>query len=183
MSYRQDKRTKQQFKDDIFNAHYIQRICIHTFVKELEYRGFFVEYKDTGTDNSGEYVVRPTAEPDYSMYVSSKIGYSEFSLEIKTAPHHNFWTIKLDSINALIYYDAYCLIVSDINTRAKSFDDIGLGKAVWTVFSPETAAKLLLHFPVKSFANIYGGKPSIQIPKSQIENWFILDKFSHHPKE
>lgn len=179
MNYRQDTRTKDQFKADIYQAHLVQKWCVDMFCKELNYRGFSVSYRDTGTDNSGGFVTRPTAEPDFFMVAGKGDKISEFSLELKTAPHHKFWTIKLDSINALIYYNSYCLIVSDINTRANKIEDLGINNAVWTIFSPETAARLLLHFPVKSYANIYGGKPAIQIPFIDMEKWFILDHFSN----
>lgn len=57
MGYREDNRSRKQFKEDIRNGTRIESEIIHMYAEYFEERyGLHVDVKDNGCDNSGKYM-------------------------------------------------------------------------------------------------------------------------------
>jgi hypothetical protein len=175
-----DNRDRETFKKDIARSHSIQQWLIDYWVKEMAANDYHIEYENTGTDNSGRFLEQATNEPDYYISIFDKINKTECkqSVEVKTAPHYKYLNFKVESLEAIVKYNAYTLLFIGVDTKAETKKDLesSLRYASWCFFSPKTAAKIL-SLPSRSVKNFYGGKPCIEIKAIDFDRWFKVKPF------
>ena len=153
-SKRKDKRTWQEFIEDIKKGTLKEENSMYKFTKDMKGRGHIVRFRDNGIDNTGNIIIAGvvTGVADYKISIDGK---SWQKWDIKNNPKTNEkMTFKVKDLHRYVKQNSYMLVCMP---------------DFWTVIGPKFIEGLIEDWPQGNDPRFAAGKPSIKIQKIQWE--------------
>ena len=166
LEFRRDNRTEEKFAEDI--SHYTsgENKWAEIFSTELKERGYQVEYRDNGVDNTGKLITgRVNSNPDFVFIING----IEYKIEIKTSPFKElpvpFLTYKVDALTTCIDQNAH-VVTANPNWFCK--------------FKPDFAKDILDKYDPDIYYKFSPNDLAIRVYKENIEEYKKEGKIKFH---
>lgn len=125
MNYRRDKRTVEQFAQDISECTQVERTLMKEYVDWLNSRQedkSLYSFQNYGVDNSGELIVEDSKVSTKADFILHKKNYPSRRIEIKFCREEKpYFHLKVNQIKSYIKQDVCIVNYMGVNTSNKKF--------------------------------------------------------------
>jgi hypothetical protein len=172
LNRRRDVRSVEQFKHDIKTASLREQMLIKLWQKEMQYRGHIVTYENFGVDNSGEFVEKSDARPDFKVIEDGK----EYLLELKCNPFDHKQTFKLHDLYEYIRYTASMLLFYGVGHNKSTVD---YDTTRWGIISHEAIGRMINDIPARKGDAKWGYKEVVILYPRHYDAYWEEERLTH----
>lgn len=167
LEYRIDNRSIKQFKSDILKRTMKEKFLLDLFIQEQIHLGNTISIEDYGIDNSGKFVEKATASPDYKITINGKTAL----YEIKSSKSSQICTFKVTNLKKYVEYNSNILLFYGTGDIENKPEDLDYERMRWAIIKPKKIQEMLKNKKAYKEEK-FGNKMCVQIKKNEFDDYF-----------